>query len=81
MRSLMVVEVEIGGQPGVQLRRKAQGKELTRPELLSNRTGRSENKRADWLLDKIESEKSTLHGGSTLENFDGLIDLQKTLPM
>ena len=29
---------------------------MTCPELLSTRTGRPENKRAAWLLDKVESD-------------------------
>ena len=71
-----------GGSSAVdQLELKAQGKELTHPKLLSNRTRASANKRAAWLLDKIESDNSTLHGRSTLEYLNGLIDLQKTFPM
>jgi len=71
-----------GGTTAVdQLRRKAQGNELTRPELLSNRTGASKIDKAKWLLEKIKSEVPTLHGRSTLEYLDSLIDLQKTYPM
>ena len=71
-----------GGTTAVgQLKLKAQGKELTHPELLSNRTRTSENERAAWLLGKIDSDNSTFHGRSTLEYLNGLIDLQKTFPM
>ncbi|MXY95197.1 MAG: AAA family ATPase [Caldilineaceae bacterium SB0664_bin_27] len=61
-----------------QLRRMVQGEELTHPELLSNRTKASVKGKAKWLLDKIESEKSNLHGRSTLNYLDGLIDFEKT---
>ena len=79
---LYAVEEEFpkrAGKPSAvdQLRRKAQGEELTRPKLLSNRTGRSENKRAVWLLEKIESDLSTLYGRSTLEYLDSLLDFKK----
>ena len=71
-----------GGSSAVdQLRRKAQGKELTHPELLSNRTRASAKDKAEWLLRKIDSDNSTFHGRSTLEYLNGLIDLQKTFPM
>ena len=55
-----------------------QGEKLTHPELLSNRTKSSTKERAKWLLGKIESEKSALHGRSTLNYLDGLIDFRKT---
>ena len=61
-----------------QLRRLVQGERLTHPELLSSRTKASTKERAGWLLGKIESEMSTLHGRSTLIYLDGLFDFQKT---
>lgn len=62
-----------------QLRRIVQGEEPTHPELLSNRTKASTKERAKRLLGKIESERSTLYGRSTLDYLVGLIDFKKTL--
>ena len=61
-----------------QLRRMVQGEKLTHPELLADRTKASTKERAKWLLEKIESENSNLHGRSSLNYLDGLIDFRKT---
>lgn len=74
----------VAGEPSAleQLVLKEQDKELTHPELLSDRTKASENKRVARLLQMINSaEFAALRGRRrrTLDYLDGLIDFQKTL--
>ncbi len=61
-----------------QLSLMVQGKDLTHPELLSNRTKASGSEKATYLLKTIDSERASGIGRGVLSFFDGLIDLQKT---
>ncbi len=74
-----------GGSSAIeQLKLKAQDQDLTHPDLLSTKTQASEKGRAEWLLNKMQSDDVTWatartgHGRSTLDYLVGLIDFQKT---
>ena len=74
-----------GGSSAIeQLKLMAQDQDLTHPDLLSTKTQASEKRRAEWLLNKIQSDDVTWaiaqggNGRSTLDYLVGLIDFQKT---
>ena len=74
-----------GGSSAIeQLELKAQDQDLTHPDLLSTKTQSAEKRRADLLLDRIQSDDAVWstarwgNGRSRLDDLAGLIDFRKT---
>ena len=77
-----------GGSSAIeQLEFKAQDQDLTHPDLLSTKTQSAEKRRAEWLLNRIQSDDTVWsaarwgNGRSRLDDLAGLIDFQKTFCM